>query len=263
MPNSHAMEVEQKVRERLPSPERRKQGPYAVFECFQSIPCNPCYTACKFGAVKPLTDINDLPEVYYDKCTGCGLCMTACPGLAVFVIDETYSEDKTVVRIPYEFLPLPQVGDTVDAVDRDGQVVGKAQVVKVQKFPNKTSIVSLAVDNSLAQTVRGMKLAVTEGNGAFSAPRCKGCGESIVCRCEDISMEELLKTIGDGNLTLNEVKLATRASMGPCQGKTCISLIMKELSTAAGKPVEELGGPRYRVPVKPVTIGAIRGDRSK
>lgn len=76
-------------------------------------------------------------------------------------------------------------------------------------------------------------------------------------------MEELLKTIGDGNLTLNEVKLATRASMGPCQGKTCISLIMRELSTAAGKPVEELGGPRYRVPVKPVTIGAIRGDRSK
>lgn len=69
--------------------------------------------------------------------------MTACPGLAVFVIDETYSEDKTVVRIPYEFLPLPQVGDTVDAVDRDGQVVGKAQVVKVQKFPNKTSIVSI------------------------------------------------------------------------------------------------------------------------
>ena len=78
MPNSHAMEVEQKVRERLPSPERRKQGPYAVFECFQSIPCNPCYTACKFGAVKPLTDINDLPEVYYDKCTGCGLCGRIC-----------------------------------------------------------------------------------------------------------------------------------------------------------------------------------------
>lgn len=57
-------ELEAKVQGILPSEERRQKGPYALFECFQNIPCNPCYTACKFNAVKPLTTITDTPETY-------------------------------------------------------------------------------------------------------------------------------------------------------------------------------------------------------
>ena len=45
-------ELEAKVQGILPSEERRQKGPYALFECFQNIPCNPCYTACKFNAVR-------------------------------------------------------------------------------------------------------------------------------------------------------------------------------------------------------------------
>jgi Fe-S-cluster-containing hydrogenase component 2 len=148
------------VEKNLPSEERRKKGPYVVIECFQRIPCNPCYTACKVGAVREFEDINDLPEVDYEKCTGCGLCVSSCPGLACFVIDETFSEDKALIKLPYELLPLPEVGDVLDALDREGNIVGKAEVVKVQsgKKLDCTSVISISVPKEQCMIVRNIKL---------------------------------------------------------------------------------------------------------
>lgn len=144
----------------LPSKERREQGPYVVMECFQSIPCNPCNTSCSFGAVKNMEDINETPTVYADKCTGCGICVTVCPGLACFVIDETYSADQVSIKIPYEMSPLPERGSEVDALDRFGNVVAQAKVVNVQankKF-DKTNIVTIAIPKELIYDVRSIKV---------------------------------------------------------------------------------------------------------
>lgn len=144
----------------MPSEERRKKGPYAIFECFQKIPCNPCHTSCRFGAVTAFEDINNTPEVDYEKCTGCGVCVSNCPGLAIFVIDETYSAEEATIRIPYELVPLPQAGQTVNALDREGKVVGKAKVIKVQNSPalNKTNAITIAVPKNLAMVVRHIGL---------------------------------------------------------------------------------------------------------
>ena len=34
-----------------PPEDRLNRGPVAVIECFQKIPCNPCYTKCISGAI--------------------------------------------------------------------------------------------------------------------------------------------------------------------------------------------------------------------
>jgi len=49
-----------------PSKERLSRGPVAIIECFQRIPCDPCYAACKRGAIKEFKDINDLPEIDFE-----------------------------------------------------------------------------------------------------------------------------------------------------------------------------------------------------
>jgi Fe-S-cluster-containing hydrogenase component 2 len=141
-----------------PSAERLAKGPVAVIECFQRIPCNPCYTACKRGAIKEFRDINDLPEIDHDLCNGCGLCVSKCPGLAIFIIDETYSEKEALVKLPYEFVPLPKEGDTVKAMDREGRVVGEARVVKIQngKYEDRTPVISVAVPKELSMVVRNI-----------------------------------------------------------------------------------------------------------
>lgn len=143
-----------------PSEERLAQGPVAVIECFQRIPCNPCGAACRRGAIQPFDDINNQPRINVERCNGCGLCVANCPGLAIFVVDETYKPDTALVKIPYEFLPLPQKGTTVPALDRSGEQIGEAVIIAVQNPPtfDRTVVVHLQVPRSIARDVRNIRV---------------------------------------------------------------------------------------------------------
>jgi Fe-S-cluster-containing hydrogenase component 2 len=143
----------------LPSKERLEKGPVAIIECFQEIPCDPCSSYCPKNAISNMTNIIDIPKLDYDKCNGCGICSAACPGLAIFIVDISYSDDKAVVKIPYEFLPQPIEGDILQALNREGEVIGQCEVLKIQKFRNneKTPLVSLIVDKAMAMEVRNIR----------------------------------------------------------------------------------------------------------
>ncbi|WP_088186514.1 4Fe-4S dicluster domain-containing protein [Desulfosporosinus sp. FKA] len=159
MLNKTGIPTTEDVKTVTPSQERLKKGPVAIIECFQKIPCNPCAEACKQGAILPLQDINDLPKMDFDKCNGCGVCLSRCPGLAIFVVDGSYSAEEAVVRIPYEYLPLPQEEEEVVGVDRAGKELGTFKVKKIQSggSKNKTYTVWLAVPQELAMEVRGIR----------------------------------------------------------------------------------------------------------
>ena len=150
-----------------PNDERFAAGPVALVECFQKIPCNPCVEACKRNAIIPLKDINDLPRVDFEKCNGCGLCVIQCPGLAIFIVDKTYSESHAILRLPYEFIPLPKEGELACGLDRSGEERGWFEVIKVVPgaAKNKTSVVWLAVPMDLANDVRGIKIGSFKNNG--------------------------------------------------------------------------------------------------
>lgn len=143
----------------LPGAERRKQGPYSVMECYEQIPCNPCSTSCSFKAVT-MENINSCPQVDFDKCSGCGICVSRCPGLACFIIDETVGGGKVKITLPYELHPLPEKDSLVMALGRDGKIVGDAQVVKVLngKSLDHTNIISILVDEHLMYNVRSIKV---------------------------------------------------------------------------------------------------------
>lgn len=252
-------ELEAKVQAILPSEERRQKGPYALFECFQNIPCNPCYTACKFHAVKPLTTITDTPETFFDQCVGCGACMLVCPGLAAFVIDESYSATESLVKIPYEYTPFPEKGAIVDGVNRLGAAVCKVQVKHVLTAKNKTSIVTLVVPKAYTHVVRGICMKEKASLIGRTITH-EETGASIVCRCEDVTAEEIVEALDHGADTLKQVKFNTRISMGPCQGKTCISLVMRELAAKTKTPVNDLQAPTYRQPITPIKIGAFLNE---
>ncbi len=142
----------------IPDKKRLAKGPVVIIECFQKIPCDPCAISCKLGAIKPFKDINDLPIVDFDKCTGCGICISSCPGLAIFVIDMNYSDEKSLIKLPHEMLPLPEKGEDVYALDRAGSILGKVKVVRVLKIKNKTNIISLEVPKSMVMKVRSIKV---------------------------------------------------------------------------------------------------------
>ena len=81
--------------------------------------------------------------------------------------------------------------------------------------------------------------------------------QTIICRCEDITREKLLQAIAEGCETIDEIKRATRAGMGPCQGRNCRQLIAQELSRIYNVPLEEVLQPTFRPPTRPVSLGAL------
>lgn len=81
--------------------------------------------------------------------------------------------------------------------------------------------------------------------------------QEIICRCEEVTLEDLQEAIGAGATTSQELKMATRAGMGMCQGRICRSLL-DALVPANQKENELLSGTlTYHKPVRPVPLASI------
>ncbi|MDO5115216.1 MAG: 4Fe-4S binding protein [Synergistaceae bacterium] len=144
----------------FPSEERMAKGPVSVIECFQKIPCNPCVKACPRGAIDIGCDINNVPSLDDAKCNGCGICILRCPGLAIFVVDKSCSKEFAIVKIPFEYIPLPEKGQLACGLDREGKELGWFEVTQVISGggTNMTHAIALKVPQELAMEVRNIKV---------------------------------------------------------------------------------------------------------
>lgn len=138
---------------KLPSKEHLEKG-VAIIECIQEIPCDPCVASCPVNAIS-MKNINALPVVDFEKCIGCGKCVGFCPGLAIFVIK--IKDDKALITLPYEFLPVPEVGDTVKALDRWGNIRCDGTVKLVLK-KGKTMVITIELRENLAMEIRNIRV---------------------------------------------------------------------------------------------------------
>jgi bacterioferritin-associated ferredoxin len=86
--------------------------------------------------------------------------------------------------------------------------------------------------------------------------------KTIICRCEDLSVEEIREWIEKGYGSFEEIKRASRIGMGACQGRTCRRHLVMELARAAGKDPADIDLSTFRPPTKPLKFGAIAGDES-
>jgi glycerol-3-phosphate dehydrogenase len=62
----------------------------------------------------------------------------------------------------------------------------------------------------------------------------------MICYCNKITKKEIKEAIKNGARTLDDVKFATRASFGECQGSFCTPKILKIISEETGLKPEEV-----------------------
>jgi len=86
---------------------------------------------------------------------------------------------------------------------------------------------------------------------------------SIVCRCEDISLEDVERVIDEGYTNLEEIKRLLRCGMGPCQGRTCLTLVAQVLSRKTGTPISQMKFPTVRPPLRPTPLAIFTAGKPR
>ena len=77
---------------------------------------------------------------------------------------------------------------------------------------------------------------------------------TVICRCENITVGDLRKLAKEGVRELNEVKIVTRAGMGPCQGRMCGPAMAEVIAAEFGVSPDQTGQLNIRPPLKPVPL---------
>jgi bacterioferritin-associated ferredoxin len=84
--------------------------------------------------------------------------------------------------------------------------------------------------------------------------------ETILCRCEEVTLGEVRKRIAGGYDTFDELKRLLRVGMGPCQGRGCRDIVLREISRIKGIPISDIPAGTIRPPVKPIKISLAARD---
>jgi len=81
--------------------------------------------------------------------------------------------------------------------------------------------------------------------------------ETLVCRCEEVSLAAIQKAIGTGAASAGAVKRLCRAGMGRCQGRYCGAIVVDLVARESGIKVDEFSFFAPRIPFRPVPVAAV------
>ncbi len=83
--------------------------------------------------------------------------------------------------------------------------------------------------------------------------------KKIVCRCHDVTEEDIENAIDLGYNDIETLKRITGITTGHCQGKTCLILALGILSSKMGTQIS--AKPKVRPPLNPVTLGSLSNKK--
>ncbi|MGD9133704.1 MAG: (2Fe-2S)-binding protein, partial [Desulfobacterales bacterium] len=78
--------------------------------------------------------------------------------------------------------------------------------------------------------------------------------DTIICRCEELTLGDIKSAIGKGTTEMNELKRLTRMGMGRCQGRMCAPIVQEIIAGQTQTPAAEIAYLNQRPPTKPVSI---------
>ena len=144
----------------------------------------------------------------------------------------------------------------------EGVVVGAAVAAMLGHAPADSLLRerARAVDE-LARQRRFQQALWNVYASPLNAPKVR-CGDTVVCRCEEVTFAQLDAALDEGLSTAGAIKRRTRIGMGRCQGRYCALVLDEIVCERFGRSRDEMSGFAPRLPVKPVSIADLSGHGS-
>jgi thioredoxin reductase/bacterioferritin-associated ferredoxin len=146
------------------------------------------------------------------------------------------------------------IGGVLSAVER-GRIAARAAVdaLKPEAAARVPALDTLRKALARAERGRAFLDVLFQPPKQFRVPQ----DDTIVCRCEEVTAQDILDSVAIGATGPNQLKAYRRAGMGPCQGRLCGLTVTELMAQARGKTPEEIGYYRLRPPVKPITLAEL------
>ena len=81
--------------------------------------------------------------------------------------------------------------------------------------------------------------------------------DTVLCRCEEVTVRQVLALLRQGVVDIETLKTMTRISMGRCQGRNCLPTLAALIARQTGSDVAEVSLPQSRPPMRPILIGSL------
>ena len=151
-------------------------------------------------------------------------------------------------------------GDGVRLLGADGaELAGRlAAYAALQDLGHEIEPATLDELKRQQQKMDRFRLGLVEAFPWPAAQAARLSDDTIVCRCEGITVGELRRVIREeGACEANRAKAFSRVGMGRCQGRYCGYAAAEIIADAAAVPVEQVGRLRGQAPVKPLSIATV------
>ncbi|MGJ5006209.1 FAD-dependent oxidoreductase [Bradyrhizobium oligotrophicum] len=143
------------------------------------------------------------------------------------------------------------IGGAQAAVVRGWRAAGDA----IKALRPHTKVLDRSAELARAERGRTFLDVLFQPAKQFRIPQ----GDTIVCRCEEITARDVLDSVAIGATGPNQLKAYRRTGMGPCQGRLCGLTVTELMAQARGKTPQEIGYYRLRAPVKPIMLSELAG----
>jgi sarcosine oxidase subunit alpha len=110
--------------------------------------------------------------------------------------------------------------------------------------------------------IAALRANAPSGPAAATLPaaRIPAEGKQFACVCMDVTYKELRFAVKEGFDSIELLKRYTTLSMGPCQGKSCLSASIRLCALATHRSVPETGSPTARPPWIGVPMSVLAGE---
>lgn len=135
----------------------------------------------------------------------------------------------------------------------EGEIAGLAAAGRIQGQPERAERAIRKLGKALERERRFQTMYAelfTPEPGLYELAKA----DTILCRCEEVTLGQVQEAVALGQTSSNEVKMVTRCGMGECQGRMCGQLVARAVAKAAGKSVAQVGLLTPRPPLFPIPI---------